>query len=97
MELILFNGNIVTMDKEYPKVQAVAVDSGKIVKMGNDSDILPLKAEQTKVVDLQGKLLLPGFNDSHMHLLSYGTSLVKANLIGTTSIEHLIDQMKDFI
>lgn len=97
MDLILFNGNIVTMDKEKPKVQAVAVDSGKILRLGNDSEILPLKGSQTKLVDLNGKLLLPGFNDSHMHLLSYGSSLVKANLIGTTSIEHLVEQMKDFI
>lgn len=97
MELILFNGNIVTMDKEKPKAQAVAVHSGKIVRVGSNSEILSLKCTQTKIIDLQGKLLLPGFNDSHMHLLSYGTSLVKANLIGTTSIEHLVEQMKNFI
>lgn len=97
MELIIFNGNIVTMDKENPKAQAVAVKSGKIVRVGKDNEVLSLKTDQTKVIDLKGKLLLPGFNDSHMHLLGYGTSLVKANLIGTTSVEDLIEKMKAFL
>nr|WP_276537065.1 amidohydrolase [Anaerosalibacter massiliensis] len=58
---------------------------------------MELKDDNTEVVDLEGKLLLPGFNDSHMHLLMYSYHIQNVNLVGTTSIGNIIERTKKFI
>lgn len=97
MDLILINGNIHTMNKDFPNAQAIGIDKDKIIKVGTNDEVLPLSKDHTKVIDLEGKTLVPGFNDSHMHLVSYGYSLTMANLNGTTSIEDIIEKTKDFM
>lgn len=97
MDLILINGKVRTMDKSHPAAQAVAVDGGMFVKVGTNEDVLSLRTEGTKVVDLKGKLLLPGFNDSHMHLLNFGNSLKMVNLNDCKSIEDIVEKTRDFI
>lgn len=95
MDTIFFNGNIKTMDKAIEKAHAVAVKNGIIMRVGSNQDILALKTEDTELVDLGGQLMLPGFNDSHMHLLSYGLSLEKVNLGAALSVEDIIALGKD--
>ncbi|NCB41860.1 MAG: amidohydrolase [Clostridia bacterium] len=95
MDTIFFNGNIQTMDHAIPKAQAVAIKNGIILRVGSDLEILKLKTKETELVDLKGQLMLPGFNDSHMHLLSYGYSLEKVNLGAASSIEDIIMLGKD--
>lgn len=97
MDLILFNGKIITMDPLHPFVQAVGVKDGKVFKVGENDEVLSLKDNKTLVVDLNGKLLVPGFNDSHMHLLSFGASLQKADLTGSRSINDIVEKTKEFI
>lgn len=97
MDLILFNGNIITMDKENAKVNAVAIKDRKIYKVGNDNEILKLKTKGTKLIDLDEKTVLPGFNDSHVHLLNYGYSLIKVDCSQAKSIEEIIKLGKEFI
>lgn len=93
MSLILYNGKIRTMNAEKPLCEAVAVENGKIVKVGTNEEILELKKNDSEAIDLKGKVMVPGFNDSHMHLLSYGYSLQSINLVGTKSIEEIIDKV----
>lgn len=90
MDTIFFNGNIRTMDRGIKKAQAVGVKNGIIIRVGSDQTVLKLKTKETNLVDLKGHLLLPGFIDSHMHLLSYGYSLEKVDLGSSTSIDDLI-------
>lgn len=97
MDLILFNAKIITMDLTLPKAEAVAINNGKISKVGTSEEILIYKKNNTKLIDLDGKLLLPGFIDSHMHLLNYGISLQLIDLEDTCSINDLIEKMKNFI
>lgn len=97
MSLILTNGKIVTMDPSNPRAEAVAVKNGQFVKVGSNEDVLPFKDENTKVIDLEGKMLVPGFIDSHMHLLYYGNSLQTVDLSGSKSIEEIIQRAKTFI
>jgi predicted amidohydrolase YtcJ len=66
-ELILHNGKVVTVDKDFAVHRAVAVANGKIVRVGSDADVLSLRMAGTTVVDLQGKMVLPGLIDSHVH------------------------------
>lgn len=97
MELILKNGKIATMNASRPWAEAVAVKDGKIVKVGKNEEVLALKEKSTKVIDLEGKLLVPGFNDSHMHLLMYSYNLQSVNLAGSKSIDDIIDRTNKFI
>src|SRR5205809_725918 len=66
-DLILHRGKIVTVDAKFSIAEAVAVKSGRIVKVGSDREILQLKGPHTKAVDLGGKAVLPGLMDSHVH------------------------------
>src|SRR5213593_2873847 len=66
-DLILHRGKIVTVDAKFSIAQAVAVKSGRILKVGSDREILMLKRPQTRTVDLGGKTVLPGLMDSHAH------------------------------
>lgn len=97
MDLILYNGKIITMDGILPQAEAVAIREGKIIKAGSNGEILSYRESNTEAIDLKGKLALPGFNDSHMHLLSFALSLEKADLNGCTGIQDLIQRVRDFI
>lgn len=67
-DLILYNAKVWTVDDKRPEAEAVAVRGKKIVKVGSSKEVLKLKGEKTKLLDLEGKRVLPGFNDSHTHL-----------------------------
>ncbi|MCA9741889.1 amidohydrolase, partial [candidate division KSB1 bacterium] len=71
-DLLLTNGKIWTVDPSQPVAEAVAVWHGKILAVGSTADLVQLAGPATKVMDLQGKLLLPGFSDNHTHFLSGG-------------------------
>jgi len=70
---VILNSNIITMDPNKPLAQAVAVNDGKFVAVGSNEDIKSLVGPKTLVTDLMGKTTLPGFIDSHTHVLSSGT------------------------
>lgn len=97
MDAILINGKIITMDLTNSFAEAVAIKDGKITKVGTNKDVLNFKGENTNIIDLKGKLLLPGFNDSHMHLLNYGYYLQNIDLTGLKSIGEIIDKVKNTI
>jgi hypothetical protein len=97
MDTIFYNGRIHTMEPGWKTQTAVAVQNGIIQRVGSDEEVLALKTEQTKLVDLQGKTMLPGFTDSHMHLLSYGYSLEKVNFYSARCIDDLVTLAKDFL
>lgn len=67
-DMIIINGKIMTVDKDFSYAEAVAVKDGKIVAVGATREIEALKGKSTKVLDLKGNMLLPGINDSHLHL-----------------------------
>lgn len=71
-DLILFNGKIHSFNSETPNITAVAIKDGKFIAVGNDSDIMELASEETKIIDLQNKRVVPGINDSHIHLIRGG-------------------------
>lgn len=97
MDTILINGRFHTMDSNRQIVNAVGIKGNTIEKVGTNDELLALKEKSTKIYDLQGKTVLPGFNDSHMHLLNYGLSRTQVNLIGTTSIEEINSRVSKFI
>lgn len=97
MDLIFLNGKIITMDASIPQVEAVYIKDSRIIDVGDNSKILSYKNDYTEIIDLKGKLMIPGFNDSHMHLLNYGSSLLNVNLVGVESIDEMIERTNKFI
>lgn len=92
---IYLDGDILTMAGNEPAyVEALAVKDGKILVMGSKAEVLQTKGDTTRVVDLDGKTLLPGFIDSHGHMILFGKNLMDANLFGTPDIGDLLAKMK---
>lgn len=97
MDIIFINGKIHTMDNSRSIYEAIGIKGNKIEVLGTNSDVLLAKKEETKIIDLKGKTLVPGFNDSHMHLLNYGYSLTQVNLMGANSIDEINERVEDYI
>ena len=74
-ELILLNGKLVTVDDDRPEAQALAASGGRIVAIGTDEEIERYRGPDTRVVDLDGNLAIPGFIEGHAHFLGVGRSL----------------------
>ena len=85
--LIVTNAAVYTVDKQHPKAEAVAVIGDRIVAVGSRADIDLWRGPQTKVIDAGGKLLLPGFNDAHVHFIQGGAQLVQVDLVDAASPE----------
>ncbi len=81
VDTIYHGGPIVTIDDQQPIAEAIAIKAGKIVVVGNKVDVLKRRGDQTKMVNLQGKTLLPGFVDSHGHAYLIGLQATTANLL----------------
>ncbi|MCE2801590.1 MAG: amidohydrolase [Planctomycetaceae bacterium] len=80
-DAIYYGGDVVTIDDRQALAQAVAITQGKIVAVGSAADVMTLKGPKTKLIDLQGKCLLPGFVDGHGHCLQTGLQAASANLL----------------
>lgn len=79
-DLVLLNGKIFTANRSQPKVQALAVQDGKVLQVGSDAQIKTLIESGTKVIDLGGKTLMPGLIDSHSHAIFGGLEMASANM-----------------
>ncbi|RDI97354.1 amidohydrolase [Dyella solisilvae] len=71
-ELILRNGRFTTLDRALPEAQAVAIADGKYIAVGDAASVMALAGPQTRVVDLQGRGVLPGLIDNHLHIIRGG-------------------------
>jgi len=72
-DLVIYNGKVVTVDKSFSIAQAVAVKGDKIIAVGTDEEIEALVGKNTKVLNLKGKTMLPGINDTHVHSTLFGS------------------------
>ena len=66
-DMILYNGNVLTLDAKDTVAEAIAVESGKIAAVGASERIFPLAGEATNRIDVRGKTVIPGFIDAHTH------------------------------
>lgn len=95
-DLILHNGQILTVDRNFTIAQAMAVKNGKIVRVGASAAVLQSeRSAKTRVVDLQGKTVLPGLIDSHVHAIGAGLSEWKAKLPPLDSIDDIQNFIKE--
>jgi predicted amidohydrolase YtcJ len=93
-EMVIINGLVCTLDPQRPIAEAVAISGNRIVAVGTNSDIFKLVTPSTTVISANGRLVLPGFNDAHLHFLSGGSSLMELNLSGIDSLSTIINKVR---
>ena len=94
-DLALINGNIITINPSKPQAQAVAIKDNRIVKVGTNREIKALIKKGTKVIDLNGKTVVPGLIDTHIHMAGFGKALTEINLRGVQSIKKMQNKLKE--
>ncbi|MGE5212560.1 MAG: amidohydrolase family protein, partial [Nitrospirota bacterium] len=92
--LIVTNAAVYTVDKQKPKAEAVAVIGDRIVAVGSRADIDLWRGPHTKVIDAGGKLLLPGFNDAHVHFIQGGAQLEQVQLTDAATPEEFAKRVE---
>ena len=92
-DTILFNGVLFTADPENTNATAVAIAGDKILAVGSDETIKKLAAASTKMIDLQGAFLMPGFIEGHGHFIGLGETTQKINSIDTKSWNEIVEQV----
>ncbi|MDW7667841.1 MAG: amidohydrolase family protein [Bacillota bacterium] len=92
------NGKIHIMDKKRSIVDSIYIEEDKIKDFGEFKYLNEkYDIKNSDIIDLKGKTTIPGFNDSHMHILKYGESLESVDLRGVKSVEEIIQRCKDFL
>lgn len=103
MKTVLFNGKVYVEKGVY--AQAVLIEDGTISAVGTDEEIIAKAGASADAdesggfekIDCEGRTVIPGLNDSHMHLLSFGRTLQKAKIDDVKSIDHMIERCRQFI
>lgn len=95
-DLIVTNAKVAVMDKSYTMANALAVKDGKILQTGATDDILKLKGEDTQLIDAGGRTIIPGLNDSHLHL-TRGGRFYSAELRwdGVKTLKRALEMLKE--
>lgn len=93
-DIVFKNGNVYTANDKGPRAEAIAVKADRIIFVGTNAAAQKFVGQNTRVVDLRGKTVLPGFTDSHQHLSGVGLREMTLNLEGTTSLEDFLAKVK---
>ncbi|MTV36661.1 amidohydrolase [Duganella radicis] len=95
-DLIIINGKVATMTKEGAFAQALAIKDGKIDAVGSNAQILKRKTAGTQVIDAAGKTVIPGLNDSHLHIIREGLNYnAELRWDGVTSLKQALQMLKE--
>lgn len=93
-DLVLINGKIVTVDESKPVVEALAVAQGRVLAVGSDKEIKSYISDSTQTIDLDGKLAIPGFIESHGHFSGLGYSKMRLDLMNIKNWDEVVDMVK---
>ena len=94
-DLVLRNGKIVTVDPARPEAQAIAVRGDTIVAVGTNERDQPYIGEKTEVIDLGGKLAIPGLIDSHVHFTGVGENWLQLDLMKVKNWDEIVAMVAD--
>ncbi|MEE9180357.1 MAG: amidohydrolase family protein, partial [Vicinamibacteria bacterium] len=94
-DLVLRGGKIITLSAERPVAEALAVTGGRITTVGTTAEINDFVGQETRVLDLNGALAVPGFIDSHAHFMDLGFAQLRLDLVGTRSSSEIVRKLKD--
>ncbi len=95
-DLILYNGRVHTVDRDKPRVSALAIKDGRFVVVGSDAQAMALRGAGTQAIDLKGRTVIPGLNDSHLHLIRGGLNYnLELRWEGVPSLADALAMLKD--
>src|ERR1044071_9766112 len=95
-DLVIVNASIRTMDRGEPRAQAVAIQGNRIVAVGSDAEIGACAKPGAEVIDAKKQLVLPGFNDAHVHFLMGGFSLANVELRSAESPAAIAQRLGEY-
>ena len=90
IDLLIYNATVYTVDQNFSKVEAIAVNHGKIVATGSSQNLMN-EFDALEKINAKGKFIFPGFIDAHSHFFGYGLGLQEADLVGTSSWEDILE------
>src|SRR5215813_13804138 len=94
-DTVLFNGKVVTVDRDFSVREAIAVSSGRVLATGSSAAMKKLAGDHAKLIDLGGRTVIPGLTDGHIHgiraALTFGTEV---NWIGVPSLQAALDKIR---
>lgn len=94
VDTVIINANILTLDRDCPHAQAIAFAAGRILALGTTQELSPLAGRAATVVDARGSTLLPGFIDSHSHLMFGGVVAQALDLTEAACLSDLLDMVR---
>ena len=96
-DLVLTNGRVVTVEESQPEAQAIAVTGDRIVAVGSSGDIRQYVGPATKVVDVSGQLVVPGFVEGHGHFTGVGAAQLNLNLMNARSWDEIVTMVAEAV
>lgn len=94
-ELILFNGKITTLDAKKPEVSAIGIKKGIVSVLGSDEEVKKLASQNSQLIDLKQRRVIPGLNDSHLHLIRGGLNYnMELRWDGVPSLSYALEMLK---
>jgi len=95
LDLAVYNGKITTLNPRQPEVSALGVTGGRIIAAGTDGDVLAKAADNTRRIDLEGRRVIPGLNDSHLHVIRAGLFYnLELRWDGVPTLSQAMEQLK---
>ncbi len=96
-DLVLINGRVVTVEESQPEAEAIAVTGDRIVAVGSSGDIRQYVGPATKVVDVNGQLVVPGFVEGHGHFTGVGAAQLNLNLMNARSWDEIVAMVAEAV
>jgi predicted amidohydrolase YtcJ len=96
-DLLFVDGAVYTVDAARSWAEAVAVRDGRIVAVGTTNDVVELRGSGTEVMDLSGRMLVPGFHDAHMHPVNGGLDMLKCDLHDDHGLDAYRDRIRAYV
>ena len=94
-DLLVFNAKITTQNLAQPEASALAVKDGRIYAVGSDAEVLSLKGNNTRVIDAEGRRLIPGINDSHTHVIQEKASNYNVRWEGVPTLKRALEMLSE--
>lgn len=94
-DMVLINGTIFTADSKNPRAEAIAIKNGIILKVGNSKEIKGFVGQETQVIDLKNKFVMPGFVEGHGHFSGLGKSLMNLNFMKAENWQEIVNMVQE--
>lgn len=95
IDLIVFNGKVYTVDSSFTTAEALAVNNGMVVEVGNSQDLLN-RYDAADKIDAAGKFIYPGFYDAHAHFFMLAEAMDEVDLVGSQSFDEVLERLKTY-